>query len=196
MATKLKTPPFRASYPNLVKGKENKQGNTVYSIVALFRKGENLKELEDAIQAEAKAEWGDKVPREIIKKALAKQSGYPFRDQEEKDDLKGYEAGALWVNMTSNKRPGVVERVKGSKPLPIDDVESELYAGCWCKATVTVKAYEVDGNKGVSIYVNNIMKLKDDERLDSQVDAEDEEWGEDDDDFFDDGGDGLDDDLD
>lgn len=153
------TPVFRVSYPNVFKPKRNElSGKDEYSIVALFEKGADLSELKKAAAKAIEEKWGPdkaKWPSNIRT---------PFRDQGEKDGEKGmpagYEKGAIFLNLKSSQRPGVVD----SKVVDIID-ESEFYAGCYARATVSCYAYDQKGNRGVAFGLGNLQKVKDGEPL-------------------------------
>lgn len=158
------TPKFRVSYPNVFEAKKNDlTGKMEYSIVALFKKGENLDALKKAVTDEIEKKLGPD------KSKWPKNLRSPFRDQGERkkvtDDGKeimpdGYEEGAIFLNLKSNQRPGVVDQnVK-----PIMDA-AEFYAGCYAHATITASYYDQKGNKGVSFWLQNIQKLGEGEPL-------------------------------
>ena len=89
---------------------------------------------------------------------------------------KGYPEEFKWfIQPWSNNRPGVVSNFRGpdGKPIPITDA-SAVYAGCWGRLSVRPFTYDTDGNKGVSLGLSNVQKIRDDKRLDNKVAAEDE----------------------
>lgn len=155
----IMTPNFRASYPHLFKAKKNDlSGKDEYSVVALFKKGENLSALKKAAEdllieklGPDKAKW----PKNLKS---------PFRDQadREKDGTlpAGYDAGAIFLNLKSTNRPGVVNQ----DVQPVID-ESEIYAGCVCRATVRPYYYDQKGNKGVAFGLQNLQKVADGEPI-------------------------------
>lgn len=49
---------------------------------------------------------------------------------------------------------------------------SEVYSGCYMRATLTAYAYDKGGGKGVSFGLQNLMKVKDGEPLSSRATAE------------------------
>lgn len=168
MAANVNTPKFRVSYPNVFKpfafkpkGNEP-QKEPEYSIIALFKKGENLKVLEDAAKAAIIAKWGpDKAKWPTGLKS-------PFRRQEElakEVDGKrilpaGHEEGAIFIRFKSKQRPGVVDQ-------NVQDIieESQFYAGCYARASVNAYAYDQMGNKGVAFGLGNVQKMGDGEPL-------------------------------
>jgi len=166
------TPYFRVSYPNIFKPKKNElSGKEEFTIVALFPAGSDLSALKKAAQDAIVAKWGaDKAkwPANIRT---------PFRDQSEKAknvDGKqilppGHEAGAIFMNLKSSQRPGVVDQSRQ----PIID-ESTFYAGCYARASVNAYAYDTKGNRGVSFGLGNIQKVKDGEPLGNRASPEQE----------------------
>lgn len=161
---KMVTPPFRASYPNLFKPKLNKLNNKQeYSVVALFKKGEDLKALRKAIEDVATEKFGPKAK-------WPKTLRMPLRDQAEKAKEDegtgqmvlpdGHEEGAFFLNLKSNLPPSIVNQQK-------DDIidTAEIYPGVWLRAQVNVYAYDQAGNKGVSVGLVHIQKVKDGESL-------------------------------
>lgn len=167
------TPSFRVSWPNIFKAKKNElNGKEEYSLVALFKKGEDLAVLKAAVQAVVEVKWGkDKKKWPALLKL-------PFRDQAERaktnDDGKtvmpaGYEEGAIFITLKSAQRPGVVDQ----KVQPILD-PSEIYAGCFCRATVRAYTYDQKGNRGVAFGLQNIQKVKDGDPISGKSRAEDD----------------------
>lgn len=145
------TPEFRVSYPNVFRAKHNDlSGKDEYSVVALFKKGEDLALLKKAAEEAIVAKWGED------KTKWPKNLRSPFRDQGERDGA-GYEEGAVFINLKSANKPGLVD----SKCDDIID-DAEFYAGCWARATVRAYAYDQKGNRGVSFGLQNIQKLRDD----------------------------------
>jgi hypothetical protein len=172
---KLFTPPFRVSYPKVFKAELNSQnGRMEYSIVALFKKGEDISKLKAAANAVLVEKFG------ADKSKWPKNLKSPFRDQEDKmKDGKlpdGYEAGAIFLNLKSTQKPGLVDK----DVQPITD-QNEFYPGCWAHATVKAFYFgdkpEHKGNKGVAFSVNNIQKLRDDTPIASSKASAESDFG-------------------
>lgn len=173
------TPIFKVNYPNLFKPRLNTQSNREeYSIVALFPKGCDLTELQNAVKAEVEANWGADKSKWPMKKneegktVLALKMPFKKQEHQTRDDgtLKpGYEEGAFFVNLKSRNKPGVFDGQK----TPITD-EKAIYSGCYGRAAVNVKAYSNDANKGVAIYINGFQKTADGERIGGSGDASSE----------------------
>ena len=153
------TPNFRASYPKLFKAEVNKlSGKQEYSVVALFKKGEDLSALKKAAEACIIEKLG------ADKSKWPKNLRSPFRDQADKmkdgEMPEGHEEGAIFMNLKTQQKPGVVDQ----NVQPMLD-ESELYAGCVCRATVRPYYYDQAGNRGVAFGLQNVQKVADGEPL-------------------------------
>lgn len=142
----------------------------VFRTSALIPKRDKVlvKQIEDAID-EAKeygksAKWGGKIPHKL---KIAFQDG-------DDTDLERYpeNEGHMLLNARSKKKVGLVDINRQ----PILDGE-ELYSGCWAYISVTSFAYDNE-SKGVSFFLNNIMKARDDERFGGGGSSPDEDFAE------------------
>jgi hypothetical protein len=127
-----------------------------------------IKQIEEAIE-EAKdygktAKWGGKIPRNL---KIAFQDG-------DDTDLDKYpeNEGHYLLNARSKKKVGLVDIDRQ----PILEA-SEIYSGCWAYVSVTSFAYDNE-SKGVSFFLNNIMKARDDESFGSGSSTPDEDFAE------------------
>jgi hypothetical protein len=127
-----------------------------------------IKQIEEAIE-EAKdygktAKWGGKIPRNL---KIAFQDG-------DDTDLDKYpeNEGHYLLNCRSKKKVGLVDIDRQ----PILEA-SEVYSGCWAYLSVTSFAYDNE-SKGVSFFLNNIMKARDDESFGSGSSTPDEDFAE------------------
>ncbi len=182
--SKLITPEFRVSYPNVFKPRYNDLAKKEqYSVEALFSKDTDLTQLKKAVQDAIIEKWGEtakiaKSPdgmyslsvdgkvltKKVNGKDVPAEFRIPFKDQgdKEKDGIlpEPLVKGALFISLKSDQKPGVVDQ---NVQAIIN--ESEFYAGCFAKASVNAKAYDNAGNRGVAIYLNNIQKTKEGESL-------------------------------
>ena len=148
--SKIFTPKFRVSFPNVFKEDDNGK----YSMAMLFDK--------KAIAADPKQSklWAD-LKAHIEKAAMDKWGelppNMPFRKGEEKE-YDGYGEGVIFINGKSNDRPGLV----GADGQPIM-AASDFYGGCYAHATINAYAWDYKGKKGVSVGLQNIQKLGDGE---------------------------------
>lgn len=135
----------------------------------LFVKGEDLSAGKDAVKAAIRDEWGDTPPKNLKS---------PFRDQGDKDHRNGFEEGAIFISPNSKKyRPGIVGPRKdpATGKLEVIDDETEIYSGCWVRASLRAKAYG-GGSSGISpgvkFYLQNLQKVRDGEPLGGRVNPE------------------------
>lgn len=166
------TPKFRVSYPSVFKPRKNDlNGKDEYSVQALFAPGENLDKLKEAAKAACEKKWG----KDATKWPPNLRS--PFRDQadrakkNEKGDMvlpEGYVAGAKYLNLKSERKPGVVD----GQVQPILD-QTHFYAGCYAIAVVEAYAYDQKGNRGVSFGLQHLQKVADGEPFGNRVKVED-----------------------
>lgn len=163
MSENVMTPEFRLSYPNLLQPRLNDlNGKMEYSVVALFPKGADLKALKAEATRAIHEKWGTDQTK------WPKNLRSPFRDQGEKDS-EGYEAGAVFLNLKSNNKPGIVD----ANLQPIID-PSQVYAGCYGRATVRAYSYSQKGNNGVAFGLQNFQKTRDGESLSGRMKPEEE----------------------
>ena len=159
----LMTSEFRVSYPSVFEPKLNDlNGKMEYSLVALFPKGADLSALKTAAEKAIIAKWG------ADRAKWPKNLRTPFRDQGEKES-DGYVPGAIFVTLKSNQKPGVVD----ANVQPVID-PSQIYAGCYGRATVRAYAYSNKGNNGVAFGLQNFQKTRDGESLTGRMKPEQE----------------------
>lgn len=174
----LLTPKFRVSYPKVFKPEWNKLSEqNEYSLVALFPKGENCDELRAAALKVATEKWGPNPKR------WPKNLKTPFKDQGEREKENedgtttipdGYVKGNVMIQMKSKNKPEIIGPKKIDGEFPAITDESEFYAGCWARANVYIQAFEIEGgvNRGVSISLNHLQKVKDDDPFSGRPKAE------------------------
>lgn len=120
----------------------------------------------------------DKLPEEIRSQDLRKNTPWPFRDQAQKDG-EGYEPGALFINVSSERKPQVVDQAMRRILTQEDPLRGELgrerklspksvedvYPGCWVRVSVRPFSYENSGNSGISLGLGNVQLIADDTPL-------------------------------
>jgi hypothetical protein len=170
MAEKVITPEALLSYPALFEPKATPSGELKYGCSLVFQEGADLSALETAALAALEERWGAKA-KEMVQK---KQLKWPLRDGAERD-AQGYGPGTTFINVSSNQQPGVVDRYAGAdgRPRRITD-PSEVYPGCVVRASVRAFAYDGAASRGASFALSNLQKLRDGERIDGRLAAEDE----------------------
>ena len=155
----------RASYlhafePDSINGSDPK-----YSVSLIIDKKDTdliakIKKAVEQAKEDGKSKWGGKIPANLK---------LPLRDGDlDRPEDEAY-AGAYFINANSKQAPQVVDR----NVQPILD-QSELYSGCYIRASVTFYAYNSNGNKGIAAGLGNIQKVRDGEPLGSRMNAKDE----------------------
>ncbi len=158
---KLTTPEFRGSYVTLKKPRAFGNSAPKYSItITLPDDHEFWDDLMDKIDAAAEKRWEGKIPKNLK---------IPIRhgDETENED---------WVDQkfcqaSSEDRPGIID-VDGEDIIDF----SELYSGAWYRASIRTYAwhYPETNAKGVSIALDNVMKIRDDEPFSGRSSAADD----------------------
>ncbi len=159
---KVRTPVFRVSFPKVFEPEKTATGNDKYSLVMLFDKKEDLTELNAMIKRVVL----EKYPDGDLPKCA---DGTPFIEPRKDGDDRDY-AGypGSWVYTASSQfPPGIL----GEDKLPIMN-QREFYAGCYAIATVNAYCWEHKKKFGVSVGLQNLMKIKDGESLAGGASAE------------------------
>jgi len=173
--TKIITGKVRFSYANVWEPKSINGGEEKYSVSLIVPKDDKktINEIKAAIEAakqEGKAKLGGKIPANLKT---------PLRDGDiDRPDDEAYK-NSYFINANSKDRPQIVD--KNVKPI-LD--QSEVYSGCYGRASVTFYAFNSNGNKGIACGLGNLQKLADGEPLSGRSRAEDEFSSFDDEDFL------------
>lgn len=151
-------------------------GTEKYSVSLLIPKDdtETIEAIEKAIDvaiSEGLGKFGGKKPNKGSLKL-------PLRDGDIERDDEAY-AGHYFINANSITPPQIVD--KQVKPI-ID--RNEVYSGCYGRASITLYAYNSNGNKGIACGLNNLQKIKDGEPLGGRTNAAEEFSTLEDDDFL------------
>lgn len=165
MSENLKSPKARLSFPNLFQARGYEGQEAKYSATLIFdaaaQATPEFAAMKKAAGAAAKEKWGEKIPSNLRN---------PIRKCEEKDSYNTPEfAGCVFINVSTKQKPGVVDE----KVQPIIE-EGEIYGGCYVRASLSVYAYDMSGNKGVSFGLRNIQKVADGESFGGRTRAEDD----------------------
>jgi hypothetical protein len=187
--SRLKTPPFRVSFPAVFEKASYNNGTPRFSVVGLFYPKDFTdkdKERWKAIRAQLDVVSleGFKKPMKELDRGIYK---IPFHKGDEKD-YQGYgDPNMVFFTMANSKRRPQILDLKGN-PITSENSE-EFYAGCWARASVNPYWFNNIG-KGLAIGLGNLQKLKDDESFEGFTSAEDdfgddpaEGFDSDDDDF-------------
>lgn len=162
------TTEVRFSYLNAFEPKETPSGDMKYSASILIPKEDEtgVKELQAAINIAVQKG----LETNKFSKVQVPGLRLPLRDGDEEFEQgnRGPEYKGFWfINASSKNKPGVVD--KNAKPLFDAD---EFFSGCWGRADIGFFPYNQAGNRGVGVGLNNLMMLREGERLDGRQSAE------------------------
>ena len=149
MSNRVITSPIgRLSFPSLFEPKGFNGSDPKFQTIVIFEEGEALDELKEMIEAKMIEKFG-KIPpiwNNPIKAGETKLT---------KDgDVRPEFAGRLFITCKSKEddAPAIVnEQVE-----PVTN-PSEVYGGCKARVLLAPYAYDVGGNKGVSLYLKGVQ---------------------------------------
>lgn len=158
VSQKVLVGPFRASYPYLFE----KDKNDKYSLCCLLPPGYDLSPIKAAINDVLVQRFGPD------KKKWPTGLKMPLHSQDERAEKgqAGYQEGGTYFNCWSFSQPEIIDH----KRQEIIDNDA-IYPGVWLRAMVTAFWFDNSGNKGVSFFLGNVQKVRDDARIDSRVKA-------------------------
>jgi hypothetical protein len=189
-ARKVKTVPFRMSFPALLAVRvqeENGVKKESYQLNMLFPPGTDHEAHKAALRAAASDKWPDQTKRPKLKRG----PNDVIRDFAEfnaasNKPLPGDWAGWTFIRANANVShpPAVVGPVKGADgKFPVVKEPREVYGGRWARATLEAFAYDRKDGKGVTFGLLNVQLLKHDTKFGSGVsdpnkdfDNASEEW--------------------
>lgn len=155
--TRVLTGEVRASFAHVDKPAAMNEGqDPKYSLQIILSKDDRDtvdaidKAIDNAIAAGV-AKFGGKAPKKSMLKL-------PLRDGDSERDSEEYE-NCYFLNCSSKQAPQVVDKDRRR----IDP--SGVYSGCYVRVTMNFYAFSVNGNKGVAVYLGNVMFLRDGEPL-------------------------------
>lgn len=173
-------PKTRWSYANVWDAKSINGGTPKYSVSLIISKSDTktVKKIQAAIQAayeegQSKLKGnGKSVPALSVIKT-------PLRDGDaERPDDEAYK-NSYFINANSATAPGIVDADRN----PILE-RSEVYSGVYGRASISLYAFNSNGNRGIACGLNNLQKISDGEPLGGKSRAEDDFNTDDDDDFL------------
>lgn len=166
----IHSPEFRVAWPKVFKPEADEKGKMWYSVQALFPPGEKCEELKAAAHEALIKKFGSdqsKWPTNLIS-PFKKQTKTRVNREGKVVENVGHTEGAILMSFKTAQKPGVVD----SAVQPILN-DAEFYAGCWAIASLQVSAYD-NKSKGVTFYLQNIMKKRDDTPLAGRATPESE----------------------
>ncbi len=181
MATKVITGVnTRWSYANVWEPKAMEGGKPKFSVSLIIPKSDTVTvgKIKAAIE-EAYRDGQSKLKGNAKTVPALSTLRTPLRDGDlERPDDPAY-ANAYFVNANSTTAPGVVDANRNE----ILD-KSEVYSGCYGRASISFYAFNANGNKGIACGLNNLQKIKDGEPLGGRASAESDFATEEDEDFL------------
>ena len=166
------TPVLRCTYLNVFEAKPNPSGKLKFSTAALISKKDKkgLDEIKAAINAAVQKgiEMNKFTKQQVASLRLPLRDG----DAEYESGDRGPEyKGHYFFNCSSDNKPGIVKAQKGGAPVPLFDPD-ELYSGCYVRLDCNFFPYNQAGNRGVGCGLNNVMLVKQGDRLDGRMNAD------------------------
>lgn len=168
--TKVVTGKVRFSYVKVFQPEVDDKGREKFSVCLLIPKSDKatLAKIQAAVEAAKQAGAAKlagpngKIPPNI---KLPLRDGDTERDTEAQPEY----AGQYFINAVSYTRPGIVD----ANVQPILD-STELYSGCYGRASVNFYAFNNEGNRGIACGLNNLQKLEDGDFLGGRSRPEDD----------------------
>jgi len=161
----------RFGYVHVFAPRKNEDGSDdKYQVQILIPKAdkEAARLLDAAFEAAKKngvhSKWKGKMPISVKNKTTLLRDG---DDEKPEDDTY---TGMWFVNASSQTKPGVRVLDNGAIVEALDG--DDFYSGCWGCAALNLYPYEVSGNTGVAVGLNNVIKTRDDARLSGGNSAE------------------------
>ncbi len=165
--TKVVTGKVRFSYANLFQPRAMVEGqDPKYSVCLLINKQDTatIEKIKNAIDAAISegmsSKWGGRKPANLK---------LPLRDGDMDRTGQPEYAGHYFVNASSMQAPGVVDQALN----PVMD-PTEVYSGCYGRASVNFYTFDKAGNRGVACGLQNVQKLSDGEPFSGRTRAEDD----------------------
>ena len=162
--TKVITGKVRLSYANVWEPASINGGEEKYSVSLIIPKSDTttIGAIQAAVDAAIEAgigKFGGKKPNKASIKL-------PLRDGDiERPEDENYK-DAYFINANSRTAPQIVDR----KVQPILDRDA-VYSGCYARVSITLYAFNSNGNKGIACGLGNIQKLEDGEPLGGRTTA-------------------------
>ena len=163
--TKVITGKVRFSYANVWEPKSINGGDEKYSVSLIIPKNDtktinDIKKAIEVAKQDGKAKFGGRIPANLKT---------PLRDGDiDRPDDEAYK-DSYFINANSKDKPQIVD--KNVKPI-LD--QSEVYSGCYGRASITFYAFNSNGNKGIACGLGNLQKLADGDALSGRTKAENE----------------------
>lgn len=149
--SKVVTETVRLSYAHIWEPASINGGDEKYSVSLIIPKSDTktIKAIQDAVEQakqDGKAKFGGKIPANLK---------LPLRDGDiERPDDEAY-ADSYFINANSKDKPQIVD----TKVQPILD-RSEVYSGCYARVSISLYAFNTNGNKGIACGLVTFRRLQ------------------------------------
>ena len=163
LKTKVITGIVRLSYEHVWEPASINGGDPKYSASLIIPKSD--KKTVAAIEAAVDAAIADGIGKFGGKKPNKAALKLPLRDGDTEREDEAYK-DSYFLNANSTTAPQIVDRAVR----PILD-RSEVYSGCYIRASLSFYAFNTNGNKGIACGLNNVQKVKDGEALGGRTNA-------------------------
>lgn len=160
---KIITPTFRVSFPQVFEAKAAPGSDRKkFSVVMLFKNTEDISQIKELLKRAIARKYPDGV-------LPVNSDGTKFKTPLKNGNDKEYDgyANAITCTASSQFQPGIVDEQKQPIINP-----TEFYAGCYAVASVNAYCWSYMGNNGVSVGLQNLMKVNDGEPLSGGATAE------------------------
>ena len=169
--TKLVTPEIVCSYPNLAEPADEQYGGKFALSIPLPKDNKDeVEALYEVSRNAAENKWGPKA-REQVGKSI-KIFVQDCDELEKYKDDPVYK-GCLKFSAKATKRPGLVYSDARSA-VAVEDIEEVFYPGAITRASITAYGTETGGSKVIAFGLNNVMFVRDGERIGGGSRAEDD----------------------
>lgn len=171
------TGPVRLSFPSLHKKSGIQGGVQKYNALGLFPHT-NVGPLHAALVALVKQSYPNITDPSVL--LNPKDKNHPLKDQGLRVSVNdggynavgktssGFVVGLPFINPKSGQAVPCYQVVGGAwKSVMPEEIESVFYPGCWVDMKIGMGKSTASANPGVSLYLNGVWKLADDEKLSS-----------------------------
>lgn len=164
--TQVVTGKCRFSFVNVFEPRAMREGDEPkYSLTLIIPKSDTktVEAIKAAIQKAAEAgaqkHFGGRVPTNVTNTFYDGDTA-----TDDMGDLKNIKypeyKGSYFIRVSTKRQPKVLDANRNEILDP-----TEVYSGCYGRASMTFFAYSGDGRRGVSAVLNNVQKLEDGEPL-------------------------------
>lgn len=156
----VRTCPVRLGFVHLDKPQPAMEAGKAdkYSVTCLFQAGADIQVLKDVAMRVGVEKWGETA---FMNYAKSSNFHNPFKDQGDKAQYEGFDAGNPYIVATGERKPSVVRQ-------NMSPYEERTYSGQWAMAIVRPFAFEtLNGQKvvvkrGLSFGLQSVMIIAED----------------------------------